>query len=259
MRPRGKKRMHPYFEDGFLAFAHRGGGLEMPENTLAAFHRAAGLGYHYLELDVRATRDGRAVVFHDAELDRVTDSEGLVSRCTWAELETVRVAGREPIPLLEEVLETFPGLKINIDAKEDTVVEALAGVLRRADALRRVCVGCFSNRRLRRLRRLLGPDLCTALGPGEVMRLWFHARTGLPAGRFAGQCAQVPVDYYGMEVVTPRFVQACARAGLPLHVWTIDDPVEMNSLIDLGVSGLMTDRPEVLKGELQRRSLWTGG
>ncbi|MFP3942905.1 MAG: glycerophosphodiester phosphodiesterase [Alphaproteobacteria bacterium] len=251
--------MHPYLEDGFLAFAHRGGALEMPENTLAAFRRAAELGYRYLELDVRATRDGRVAVFHDAELDRVTDAEGLVSHCRWDELKSVRVAGREPIPLLEEVLDAFPESKINIDAKDDAVVEPLTTLLRRADALARVCVGCFSAKRLARLRRLLGTDACTALGPGEVTRLWLAARLGIPPGSFTGRCAQVPVTHYGMEVVTPRFVKTCARAELPVHVWTIDDPVEMNRLIDMGVSGLMTDRPEVLKGELQRRALWRGG
>ncbi|MFW6027462.1 MAG: glycerophosphodiester phosphodiesterase [bacterium] len=251
--------MHPYFEDGFLAFAHRGGALEMPENTLAAFRRAADLGYRYLELDVRATRDGRVVVFHDAELERATDSQGIVSEFRWEDLEAVRVAGMEPIPLLEEVLETFPNLKINIDAKDDAVVEPLSSLLRRADALRRVCVGTFSGRRLARLRRLLGPDLCTALGPGEIMRLWLAARTRIPPGSFAGQCAQVPVGYYGTDVATPVFVKTCARAGLPVHVWTIDDPVEMNRLIDLGVSGLMTDRPEILKAELERRGLWRTG
>lgn len=248
--------MHPFFDNGFLAFAHRGGALEMPENTMAAFRRAADLGYHYLELDVRATSDGRVVVFHDAELDRVTDSRGLLAERNWDELKSVRVAGREPVPLLEEVLEAFPALKINIDAKEDAVVKPLVALLRGAGVLDRVCVGCFSGRRLRKLRRELGSQACTALGRGEVLRLWLAARVGLPPGRFKGCCAQVPVEAYGLDIVTSRFVRTCRRAGLPVHVWTVDDSAEMNRLIDLGVDGLMTDRPEVLKAELQRRALW---
>lgn len=248
---------HPYFGDGgFLAFAHRGGALEMPENTMAAFAHAVGMGYQYLELDVRATSDGRAVVFHDRRLDRVTDATGAIGDLTWAELARVRVAAREPIPRIEEVFDAWPHVHVNIDAKDDAVLGPLVSILRRPGLLDRVCAGGFSQKRVFRLRAALGPGLCTAFGPMDVLRLRLASWLGLPPGRFAAACAQVPVSANGIGIVTPRFLAAARGAGVPVHVWTVDDGAEMRRLIDLGVQGLMTDRPAVLKAELTARGLW---
>ena len=118
-------------------------------------------------------------------------------------------------------------------------------------------IGSFSDARIARLRQRLGPRLCTALGPRGVARLR-SASFRVPAGGFHAACLQVPTKARGHTLVDERFVRAAHRRGLQVHVWTIDDPDEMTGLLDLGVDGIMTDRPAVLKEVLERRGQWTG-
>ena len=238
-----------------IALAHRGGAGEAAENTMAAFARAHGLGFRYLEIDVRASRDGQVVVFHDEALDRVTDRSGLVAEQPWSELRGARVHGREAIPLLQEVLEAWPRTRLVIEAKCDRVVEPLAEMLRKSAAMERVCVGSFSDRRTARLRRLLGPGLCTSPGRFGVLRLRL-ASLGLPVGRLRHQAAQVPLRFRGLPVVDKRTLEAAHRRGLQVQVWTVNEREEMEALIELGVDGIMTDHPSLLKQVLQDRGLW---
>jgi glycerophosphoryl diester phosphodiesterase len=248
---------HPFLDwPGPLPFAHRGGASEAPENTLPAFQHAIGLGYRYLETDVHVTADGVLVAFHDDHLDRVTDATGTIAELPWSVVSQARVDGREPIPLLEDLLGTWPEARINIDPKHDGAVEPLAEVLRRTGAAARVCVGAFSDRRIARLRSLIGPELCTSMGPRQVTQL-VGASRGLPGGgRLQAPCAQVPPGPKRAPLVTRRFVETAHGRGIQVHVWTIDDPIEMARLLDLGVDGIMTDRPQVLKELLVARDEW---
>lgn len=245
--------------DGPLAFAHRGAHRpEGPgENTMAAFGAAVDLGYRYVETDVHLTADGVVVAFHDDHLDRVTDMTGAISDHTWDEVSRAKVgADGDPVPRLDELLTTWPELKVNIDPKHDRVVDALARVLRSNDAVDRVCCGSFSDKRLARLRDLLGPGLCTSLGPKGTAKL-LAASKGAPVRTLPAACAQVPSAVKGRALVTPRFVETAHRLGLQVHVWTIDDPAEMAALLDIGVDGLMTDEAEALKQVLVTRDEWT--
>ncbi|WP_309485575.1 glycerophosphodiester phosphodiesterase family protein, partial [Streptomyces sp. WELS2] len=151
---------HPYLDHpGPIAFAHRGGAADGLENTVAQFRRAVELGYRYIETDVHATADGRLVAFHDATLDRVTDGAGRIADLPWAEVRHARVAGREPVPLFEELLETFPGVRWNVDVKAEPALRPLLELVERANAWDRVCVGSFSEARVLRAQRLAGPRL----------------------------------------------------------------------------------------------------
>ncbi len=241
---------------GPLAFAHRGGAGDWPENTLPAFAGAVDLGYRYVETDVHATADGVLVAFHDDHLDRVTDRTGAIAELPWREVQRARVDGAEPIPLLEDLLGTWPELRVNIDPKADSAVEPLIEVLRRTHAVDRVCIGSFSDRRLAVLRGRLGERLCTSLGPKGTARLR-GASWHLPVGRLAAACAQVPPSMKGIPLVDERFVATAHERGLQVHVWTIDDPHEMRRLLDLGVDGIMTDRPAVLREVLVDRGTWS--
>ena len=244
--------MHPYLDwPGPLAFAHRGGASDNPENTLPAFRHAVELGYTYLETDVHSTSDGVLVAFHDNDLSRTCGREGRIDELPWSEVEQARVDGREPIPLFEDLMEEFPNARVNIDCKADSGVDGLVASLKRLNCLDRVCVGGFSDRRLRRLRKQLGADLCTSFGPIQVTALVTGAK--VPWG---GQCAQVPVQQGPVTIVTERTVERAHRRGLQVHVWTIDEPGEMHRLFDLGVDGVMTDRPAVLKQVLTDRGQW---
>jgi glycerophosphoryl diester phosphodiesterase len=240
---------------GPIPFAHRGGASELPENTLAAFQAAVDLGYQYLETDVHVTADGVLLAFHDDTLDRVTDRQGRIRDLPWSVVRQARVDGKEPIPLLEEILGEWPDARVNIDVKHETSVEPLVETLRRTNSFERVCVAAFSDGRLSRVRRLTGLRVCTALGPREISQLRI-ASFGWPAGTIGGACVQVPPRVAGRNLVDRRFVDAAHRRGLAVHVWTIDHATEMERLLDLGVDGIMTDRPAILKEVLERRGQW---
>ena len=249
-------RPFPFLDHpGPIPFAHRGGASEAPENTLPAFEHAVGLGYRYLETDVHATADGVLVAFHDDRLDRVTDMQGRIDELTWSEVSRARVDGREPIPLLEDVLGAWPEVRVNIDPKADSSVEPLIETLRRTAAVDRVCVGAFSDERIDRVRAGLGERLCTGMGPDELVGL-IRAFQGEDV-TFRSQAAQIPpVDPKGRPLATPELIEVAHRHGIAVHVWTIDDPDEMRHLLDLGVDGIMTDRPAVLREVFEERGIW---
>ena len=251
-------RSWPFLEHPLpIAFAHRGGGEAAPENTMEAFEHAVALGYVFLETDIHATRDGDLVAFHDETLDRLAGRPGSVDQLDSDELRQIRIAGRYRIPFLDDLFAAWPRARINIDPKSDRAAELLPAVLTRADAVDRVCVGSFSGRRLARLRRAMGPDLCTSMGPWEVARLLMAAK-GLPVGPLDAGCAQVSPTHRGLTIVDPGFLAEAHRRRLQVHVWTINDTAEMSRLLDLGVDGLMSDRPSLLKQVLQERGQWTG-
>lgn len=222
---------------------------------MSAFEAAIAMGYRYIETDVHATSDGVLVAFHDHTLDRLTDRGGSIARLPWTEVRHARVKGTEPIPLLEDLLGLWPQARVNIDPKHDAAVGPLADVIRRTGAIDRVCVGSFSDRRLARIRRELGPRLCTSTGPREVGRVVFAAR-GVPVGRFNAACVQVPPSFGRLNLVNKRFIAAAHRRRLPVHVWTVNAAEEMRWLLDMGVDGIMTDAAEVLRDVLRERSAW---
>jgi glycerophosphoryl diester phosphodiesterase len=240
---------------GPIAVAHRGGAGVHPENTMAAFSHAASLGYRYFETDVHLTRDGHVLAFHDERVDRTTNRAGRVDALSLAELREVRVREAEPVLTLAELLEAFPTHRINIDPKSDAVVEPLCALLGSMRAIERVCIGSFSDRRLARMRALLGEDLCVSGGPQAIARLRL-ASHGVPVRVPLMGCVQVPVRARGVTIVDARFVRAAHSRGLPVHVWTVDDPGEMARLFDLGVDGIMTDQPAVLRDVLTSRGAW---
>ena len=223
---------------------------------MPAFEHAVRLGYRYLETDAHVTADGVLVAFHDDRLDRVTDRTGVIAELPWAVVKQAKVDGREPIPLLEDLLAAWPEVRVNIDPKQDAVAEPLAAAIVRTATTDRVCVGAFSDRRIATVKSLVGPALCTSMGPREVAQLLAASRK-LPGGkRLHSPCAQVPTHQGRIPLVTPRFVDTAHRFGVQVHVWTIDERDEMARLLDLGVDGIMTDRPQVLKDLLVERGAW---
>ena len=243
-----------------LAIAHRGGDESAPENTVAAFRAAFDTGFRYLETDVHVTADGVLIAFHDDRLDRVTDRRGEIAELAWSEVGAASIGGTHPIPRFEELLEEFPTARFNVDMKSEHSVIPLARAIRRQDALDRVCIASFSSSRLQRARALLGPDVCSAASPREISALVAGSR--LPArvprrsSRPAFGCIQVPVRHGRIEVVTAATIRRVHDLGCQLHVWTIDVSDEMHRLLDLGVDGIMTDRPSVLRGVLESRGEW---
>ena len=241
-----------------LAMAHRGGAIEHLETSMPAFQACVDLGYRYLETDVQVTADGVLVAFHDPTLERVTDRSGRVEHLTWSQVAEARIGGREPILRLEDLLGAWPDVRFNLDIKAAGVLAPLVRLVRRMDIADRLCLGSFSDARIAAARRLFGPDLCTSLGPRGVAALRLSSYSPRAAGlvRIQAGCAQVPLQLGGRALVDERFVAAAHERGLQVHVWTVDDPAEASAMLDLGVDGIMTDRPAWLRELLEKRGQW---
>ena len=251
-------RTHP------VAAAHRGSRILWPENTMPAFQGAVDLGVGFLETDLHATSDGHLMTFHDRTLDRCTNGTGELSDRTLAELRALDAAanfegeGDFPhrgngvtVPTLEEVMTSFPDVGLVLDIKAPGVEPLLADLLVRLKAEDRVIVGSFSDRRLGRFRRLTGGAVATSSATFETLRVKASAMLRRPAASRA-DAFQVPARA-GITVVDKAFIDAAHAAGKHVHVWTINERDEMVRLLDLGVDGLVTDRPDTLMEVLAER------
>jgi glycerophosphoryl diester phosphodiesterase len=250
---------YPYLDAQLpIPFAHRGGAAHGDENTMAAFERAAGSGYQYLETDVHATSDGVPVVFHDDSLQRMFGRPGRIEDLSWSDVQTLRTGGAGVVPTLVDLLDALPECRLNIDMKADSAVDPTIEAIWKLNARDRVLLASFSDRRIRWARQVCGPRQATSMGQRETAALRIGSLVGRGMGGFVPgvPAVQVPVRYAGIRVVDERFVRHAHRLGIQVHVWTVDDPVEMNELIDLGVDGIMTDRLDVLREVLQARGRW---
>lgn len=233
---------HRFFESSRpLVFAHRGGSTLAPENTLAAFDNGLRLGADGLELDVHLSKDGVVVVHHDRLLDRTTAWRGPLADRTAEELKQVDVPG------LAEVLARYRDPRIIIEMKVNTAALAAAtiDVVRRADAVDRVCLGSFGRHVLREV-RAIEPAIATSAAREEVRWALYRSWCRWPVSRVAYSGYQIPELAGNTRVVSPRFVEYAHDAGLGVQVWTVDDVTSAQRLLGWGVDALITDRPDLL-------------
>lgn len=251
---------HPYFDNGGrpIALAHRGFDLDGLENSMKAFQAAVDLGYRYLETDAHGTRDGVAVALHDPTLDRTTDATGQVAERSWESVKVARIGGVEPVPMLEDVLGTWPEVRFNIDVKEVSGIEPVAAAIERTKSHDRVCLGSFSARRRRATLKLLSRPVATPAAQREVVAWWLGTWVGADARASLGDvdALQIPWRRGSVKMLSARQVAAAQRAGYEVHVWTVNERDEMEHLLDMGVNGLVSDRADVLKEVLIARGLW---
>jgi glycerophosphoryl diester phosphodiesterase len=271
-----------------IAYAHQGGSFEGPSSTLAAIEHALDVGASGIELDVHATKDRHLVVCHDATIDRTTNQRGVIADMTLAELRQVdnaywwidgdvvtpgrpdeeyRWRGRAPldrrygVATLGEVASAFPGVLLNLDIKGtspqvEPYEELLATEIARWDLQGRVIVASFHDVAIQSFRRY-APGVPTSAATDETAGFFFSLESVPAVPPVAA--FQVPARYGAIDVVTESFVAAAHNAGVAVHVWTINDVDEMRRLVDLGVDGLISDRPRVLAEVLRERNcLWDG-
>jgi glycerophosphoryl diester phosphodiesterase len=252
-----------YFDPPFAALAHRGFSRDGLENSMVAFAAARDLGFAYVETDAHATRDGVALALHDPTLDRTTDASGTVGDLPWRVVRGALIAGREPIPLLEDVLGTWPDLRVNVDVKASAAIGPVAGAIERTASHDRVLVTSFSDRRRRATLARLTRPVATSAAPGAIVATWAAAR--LPGGASTRavaravadlDCLQVPERAGRMWVASPATVRAVHAAGRRVHIWTVNEPADMRRLIGLGVDGIITDRADLLREVLIERGMW---
>ncbi len=250
---------HPYLAGSPLLIAHRGGAGLAPENSLEAFHSAIrDWGADMIELDVRTSGDGVVMVFHDPTVDRTTDGSGEIGRKSLAELRDLDAGFRflDPsgsasfrgagvrIPTFEEVLESFPDVRLNVEAKDHRSAPFLVEIIRRFGAEDRVLVTAEWESNRREVRGYSGP---WGASRRQITAFFFLAASGLfPSYSPACDVLQIPEVYWGIPILTPRFLEEAHRRNLPVHVWTVDDPDAMRRLLELGVDGIQTDRPDLL-------------
>ncbi|MEK9649769.1 MAG: glycerophosphodiester phosphodiesterase [Gammaproteobacteria bacterium] len=235
-------------QPGCSIFAHRGGSLESYENTLEAFQYALDLGSHYIETDVQLSKDGKVYIFHDDSLKRVAGIDKNFSDLNSHEIESIKIFGKQPIPLLEETLKTFPNTNFNIDLKTDLVAEPALEILKKHNAQDRVCIASFSDNRINLAREFI-PTICTSMGPNQILEMRLAAWK-LIRPKIVSDCVQIPIYKYGIKLATKTMVDYCHAHNLKVHVWTINDAETMKKLINIGVDGIITDRPKLLKDVL---------
>lgn len=243
--------IHPYLnQSGVSISAHRGGSEEAPENTLESFSYAIGLGSSYIETDVQLSADGIPYIFHDDDLSRLLNMEVKFNSLHSDQIEKLKLFESYQIPKLETALTQFPNALFQIDLKTDEVALPAMKVIESLNAFDRICIASFSSNRLQKVRKKF-PDTCLSMGPKEILKLLL-ASFGLYNKTIYGDCLQVPIYHYGIKLVTRRFVKYVQSIGLKIHVWTINDENTMRKLIDLGVDGIITDRPKLLKEVLSK-------
>ena len=252
------------FTGAFQGLAHRGGGLEQFENSPSAFHHAAALGYRYIETDLQASNDGVLYLFHDDDLARCSTGTGLFSDYESEAIDRLRLNNGEAIPRLSDILARYPEITLNADVKTDACIRPVTRFLQSSPHRARLVLASFSTRRLRTRRQAVKETLLDITRPDMSMTdsamPSIHMTGGqadiaaLYAGQWIGAlrsppicAAQIPPRHYGIDLATPRFIRHCHAHQIKIHVWTINDPDEMRRLIRLGVDGICTDRPTILR------------
>ncbi len=249
---------HPFFSHEHpIAISHRGGAGLWPENTLHAFQESYDLGFRSFETDLHLSRDGEIVLLHDHTLERTTDGNGLVWDLSAAELGSLDAGfwfGPESgypfrdkglrVPMLEEVLTTFPDTFFTLEMKM-SLAGPVTDLIRRLNAWDRVIVAGYHDSWVRAFRRATGGRVATSTARGEIGLFWAASR--IRRGfRMHASVLQVPLRHWGIRLLDERFLSAAHAAGMQVHAWTIDDPAQMGGLLDLGADGIMTDYPDLL-------------
>jgi glycerophosphoryl diester phosphodiesterase len=281
--------VNPWLARRVIAFAHQGGSFEGPSSTLFAIEHALAVGATAIELDVHATSDRHVVVCHDETVNRTTNHQGAIAELTLPELSQmdnaywwidgdVATPGREDseylvrgraasdrrfrVATLEEVATAFPGVLLNLDIKRtDPDVEGyeqlLYDQLRYLEITDSVIVASFHDAAIQRF-RALAPDVATSAATEETAAFYFSHLDDRPIVPPVS-AFQVPAKFGDVDVVTEDFVEAAHRCDVAVHVWTINDVDEMARLLDLGVDGLVSDRPTMLATLLAERDCaWRG-
>ena len=251
-----------------VAIAHRGSRVLWPENTDTSFSGAYEMGYRHFETDLHLTKDGVLVCFHDPTVDRTINGFGRMEDHTLAELQSLDAGyrhgtrdgfsfrdGRSRVPTLEWVLTTFPDVSVVVDLKSNGLARPLAELIDRLEARDRLIVGSFHDHRLMEFQELTRGQVPVSTGLA-LSRLWVLASRVGRAGGGDAAALQLPTHMRGVRVVDEKLVNAAHTAGLHVHVWTVNEESEMNRLLDIGVDGLITDRPDRLKDLLVSRELW---
>jgi len=259
--------MKPFFANDPRLLAHRGMPEEYPENTLISFRNAVELGVDVIETDTHLTKDNEFIISHDAEISRVSDGQGEIKDFTLEELKEFDAGyyftpdGGQTFPFrgkgitfisVKEVLEEFPHQKFNIDLKDNNPEQVAfwAELINEYDAVEWVFTASQYSKNLEKVRALF-PTMATSFSAGEVVKFYLRNKLGglkwLQKKKFGGDALQIPIKMFGLRLVSPKSIKNAHALGYKIHVWTINEADAMRSLLEMGVDGIFTDNPRILK------------
>ena len=244
-----------FFDDNFIAFAHRGGNDYGPENSLKAFKGAYESGYKYLETDIHLSKDGHLLAFHDDSIDRVTNNKGKIKNLNLSEIKKSKIDGKEEIPVITDLFEELPNCFFSIDCKSDDTVLPLIKIIKDKSLMERICIGSFSQKRINLIRNVLGPNLKTSMGPNEIILSKLLSNFSINY-KFKSNFASLPIEKYGLELLNEKNIKYLQKNNQKVIAWTINDENDMRLLIRRGIDGIMTDNILLLKRVLIEENLW---
>lgn len=250
----------PYFDvPGFHLLAHRGLSQhrdDIDENSLNAFEEALNFGATHIESDVHATKDGVAVLFHDDDLRRVAGIDSAISQISFEQLQSIALRHNSRVPSLEQALAHFPKARFNLDIKSAGAAIPAAQAINRAGAHERVLVSSFDTGRKQAAVRALNRPVATSASVSEFLGLFISSKLRLrpTAITLADRldAVQIPVARGFVRFATPQFVYFLKGLDLEVHFWTINDPLMMQQLFDMGASGVVTDRMDLVPRSLRK-------
>ncbi|HET7232410.1 MAG TPA: glycerophosphodiester phosphodiesterase [Longimicrobium sp.] len=251
---------HRYLAGGPLLIAHRGGSLLAPENTAAAFQRAVDWWRaDLLEIDVQPSREGEAIVIHDPTVDRTTDGTGHVSTLTVAQLKQLDAGYRFTpddgktfpyrgtgvgLSTLREVLEAFPHTRVNVEIKDTRAQQSVWDTVHELHAVHRVLIAAGDRNNRSRFRSYGGAQ---SAGRQDMMAFYgLHLARATRLWTPTVDAFQMPEEHGGRQVLTPRMLAQVQARNVAVHVWTINESRDMRRLLEWGVDGIITDRPDRL-------------
>lgn len=241
------------YSNDCVIFAHRGGAFEAIENSLNAFKRSSFLGCRFMELDIQASSDGIAYVYHDNSLQRLIGINQEFSETPSKEIDTYLLDFKYPIPKLLDVLNTFPATSFQIDFKTDASIEpGLSAIKKSRGDITQFCATSFSSKRLSIISTLM-PELPVTCSPNQVLALWMAHLMNIKL-TVSGEYLHLPMTKYGIRLATKRFIQYIHSIGKKVVIWTVDDEETMDLLIDRGVDGIITNKPFIGFQVMNRRS-----
>lgn len=251
MHPLLDLRQHP-------VVGHRGNAAHAPENTLESFRQAVSLGVDALELDVRLTADGAVVVLHDPTLDRTTDGSGRVDRLPLAEVQRADAGARFTrdrgqtwpyrgagltVPAFEAVLDEFPNVPLLIEIKTPAAASPLRALIEQHGATERCIVAAFDGDALLPFR---GSRIALGSSRRDAVRLLLPALFGIDVRDVPYRVMCIPQVYRRIPLPVAGFARSVAGAGVPVHVWTVDDPRVARGLWARGVHGIISNYPAAI-------------
>ena len=229
----------------FTPIAHRGGTEAFFENTYEAFADAYALGYRWFETDVQISKDGLLYSFHDNNLKRIVGINININQLNSEDLDQILISGKHRIPRLDLLLRKFPNVTFNLDAKNINAAKALVKLLNGDKSLQNLCLGSFSHKTMNYMREFLKRDIPFSFSQREVFWLILGIKFNNEA-KYDANYLQIPKSYLGYKLVSKKLLDYCKKNGIKVHVWTINKRNDMESLIGMGVDGIMTDNCRTL-------------